>query len=103
MSLNILRSAARKGIAGIFDWYEANAGVEVALSFVEAVEKAAAHIVAHPASGSPNWRHHAGMQNLRTWPIKGFPHLAFYLDGPVGPAFIRVLHAARDIPSSLGV
>lgn len=101
MSLKILRSGARQDIARVLDWYESNAGPEVALSFLEAVEKAAAHIVAFPESGSPIWQTTAAMKDLRAWPIKGFPHLVFYLDNARGPDVIRVLHSARDIPAHL--
>jgi toxin ParE1/3/4 len=101
VSLNILRSGARRDIVQILEWYETNAGAEVALGFLEAAEKATAHILAFPESGSPIWQTTAAMKGLRVWPIKGFPYLAFYLDRENAPDVIRILHTSRDIPHHL--
>jgi toxin ParE1/3/4 len=101
VSLNLLRSGARQDIARILQWYEANAGPDVAMEFLEAAEKATLHILAFPESGSPIWQSTAAMKDLRAWPIKGFPYLAFYFGSAKRPDVIRILHTSRDIPSQL--
>jgi len=79
----------------------AEAGAAVALRFVDEVERALAEIAAHPAAGSPRYAHALDLPGLRFRRLRRFPHLVFYLDGAGGPAVLRVLHGARDIPASL--
>jgi toxin ParE1/3/4 len=41
------------------------------------------------------------IDGLRTWPLKRFPHLLFYVAGDTRIDVWRLLHASRDIPAWL--
>ena len=72
-----------------------------AVSFLDAVETAFGLLVEQPGIGSPRYAHLLPGVNLRMWPVKGFPHLIFYLDRAGGIEVVRVLHGARDLPAIL--
>jgi len=72
-----------------------------AVSFLDAVEAAFDLLVEPPGIGSPRYAHLLPGVNLRMWPVKGFPHLIFYLDRAGGIEVVRVLHGARDLPAIL--
>jgi toxin ParE1/3/4 len=71
----------------------------VALGFLDAVEKAYRHISRHPSSGSSRYGVELSLPGLRSWPLKGFPHLVFYVEAKDWIDVWRVLHSARDIPA----
>ena len=100
MNLRKLRRAARSDVTAIFEYYLANGGADIALKFSLAVETTVARILTRPSIGSP-YPGLIGLPGLRKFPIKGFPHLAFYLQTPTGPEVVRVAHMSRDIPSTL--
>ena len=54
--------------------------------------------------GAPLTLRRPKLAGLRKWRIDGFDnHLVFYLPRPDGVSIVRVLHAARDWESLLGV
>lgn len=61
------------------------------------------HIASHAATGSPRYGYAvaSGVEALRFWQMKRFPHLVFYIEFADQISVIRVLHASRDIPASL--
>jgi len=63
------------------------------------LEAAYTQISAYPASGSPHYAHVLNLQDLRAWPLMGYPHLVFYLEHPDHVDVWRVLHGQRDIPA----
>jgi toxin ParE1/3/4 len=65
------------------------------LGFINALERAYAHIGRHPASGSPRFGLELNLPGLRCWPLARYPHLIFYVDA------WRVVDAHRDIPAWL--
>jgi toxin ParE1/3/4 len=83
------------------DHYLAEAGTDVALSFIEALEQVYAFIAESDAAGSPRWAHELNLPGLRSWPLKRFPWLVFYLELDDRIDVWRVLHAKRDIPAWL--
>jgi len=87
--------------AAILHYGEA-AGEKTAVEFARALKGAFAHIARHPASGSPRWAHVLGLRDLRTWPLKGFPYLVFFMEGADRIDIWRVLHQERDIPKWMG-
>jgi len=68
---------------------------------VTALERAFAHLVRHPATGSLRYAHELGLPDLRSWPIGRYHYLVFYVAGPDYLEVWRVLHGQRDIPSWL--
>lgn len=72
---------------------------QAALGFIDALEKAYAHIGRHPGRGSPRYAHELNLPGLRTWPLTGYPHLVFYVERPDHVDVWRVLQGQRDIPA----
>jgi toxin ParE1/3/4 len=101
MSLDKLPQLALTDVDQIVDHYLAEAVPNIAARFLEALELALGQIQQEPGIGSPRLARAMQSLALRIWPVKGFPYLIFYLDLPEGPQIWRVLHTARDIPSSL--
>ncbi len=70
-----------------------------ALGFVDASERAYAHISKHPATGSPRYAHELGIPELRSWPLHKYPYLVFYVEHADHIDVWRVLHMKRDVPA----
>lgn len=70
-----------------------------ALGFVNALERAYAHISQHPTTGSPRYSHELGIPELRSWPLGKYPYLVFYRERKDHIEVWRVLHMKRDIPA----
>ena len=76
----IPREQARRDVEEGIDYYLAEAGERTALAFVEALECAYSHISRHPATGSPYYAHELNIPGLRSWPLKRYPWLVFYVE-----------------------
>jgi len=83
-------------------WYAGQGGVTLELAFTEALQLAVKRLMQHPGIGSVRCGEALGIPFLRQWPIRGFPHLLFYIDRPGQLDIWRVLHARNDFPSWLG-
>ncbi len=101
MSLPPLPQLALADVEAILDHYLSEAGVEVAGRFLDALETAITQIREQPGIGSPRLAQAMSARALRVWPVKGFPQMVFYLDREGGVEIWRILHVARDIPSTL--
>ncbi len=97
----IRRGVATADIERAAAWYLEQAGLGVAERFVAAAESALMHAAAHPAAGSTRYEPWLGRPGLRFRLVKDFPYLVFYRDGGDYIDVWRVLHAERDIPTSL--
>jgi toxin ParE1/3/4 len=95
------REQARKDIEAAADYYADQAGEDVALGFIEALEAAYRLIAARPATGSPFYGHELSLPGLRHRRLKRYPYLVFYVDRDDHVDVWRVLHAQRDIPARL--
>lgn len=82
-------------------YYAAEAGLDIALAFREALRTAYRLIVARPSAGSPRYGEILDLPGLRTKRLKRFPFLVFYIESPDRIDVWHVLHAQRDIPASL--
>jgi toxin ParE1/3/4 len=96
-----ITDAARADATQITDYYFTVAGDEVASGFADALDHALSFILSSPGAGSPRLRDTCRRPRLRVRPLKGFPYLVIYDDGPKRILILRILHAARDIPASL--
>jgi toxin ParE1/3/4 len=96
-----LRALAMADVQEAVGHYLEEAGPEVALDFVDQLERAYRHLGRHPGTGSPRYAHELNLPGLRSWPITRFPHLVMYVEQVDHVDVWRVLHGARDIPSGL--
>ncbi|MDE1949738.1 MAG: type II toxin-antitoxin system RelE/ParE family toxin [Burkholderiales bacterium] len=93
------RALANGDVEEAIDHYLVEATAEVALGFVDELEKAYAHIGRHPESGSPRYAHQLGLADLRVWRLGRYPYLVFYVERDEHIDVWRVLHEQRNIPA----
>jgi len=72
-----------------------------ASKFLASLKGAFQQLSRDPAIGSPRYAHILPAERLRMWRVTGFPYLVFYLERREYVDVLRVLHAARDLPSVL--
>ena len=97
----IRRVGADRDVEQAIDYYLSEASEEVALGFVNALERSFLRIGRHPASGSTKYAHALELPGLRCWPVKGYPHLVFYIERDDHVDVWRILHGQREIPAWL--
>jgi len=81
--------------------YAAEADAATARRFIDAVEQAFTVIAQQPGIGSPRYAVDLDWPGLRTQTVRRFPYLIFYVEQTDHLDVLRVLHAHRDIPTSL--
>ena len=94
-----LRQRAAGDIDAIIDHYRNEAGEAVALGFVGALETAFGYLGKHPQMGSLRISYELDIPDLRSWPLKGFPYLVFYVDTKTHLDVWRILHTRQDVPN----
>lgn len=95
----IQRTVAMDDIEQAIAHYLEQDAQAAALGFVDALERAFAHISKHSATGSPRYAHELGIPELRSWPLHKYPYLVFYVEQAGHIDVWRVLHMKRDIPA----
>ena len=95
----VLCERARRDIDEAIEHYLSEAGLAVALNFIDALEDTLGQIGERPASGSPGHAHELEIPGLRFRSIGRFPYLVFYVERDAEIDVWRVLHGARDIPA----
>ena len=99
-----IREAARRDLVDHFVYLAENAGLEVAERFLERAESSFGDLAGQPLMGAPLTLKHADLAGLRKWRIKDFDnHLIFYQPRSNGVSIARVLHAASDWWTLLGL
>jgi toxin ParE1/3/4 len=96
----IRSTVAEADIEAAIDFYLAEEP-GAAPGFVDALERAIAHIESHPASGSPRYSIELGIPELRFRALARYPFALFYLEHDDHLTVIRCAHMSRDIPESL--
>lgn len=87
-------------LEAISDYFDSEAGIDVAVRFLEAAEDAFQRLLDFPELGASRQWLNPRLPGLRMWPISDFPHyLVFYLPHDVGVQVVRVLHSSQDIPT----
>lgn len=81
------------------EFYLGEGTLQAAAGFIDALEQAYTHIGRHPATGSPRYAHELGLAGLRSWGLKQYPYLVFYVEHTDYVDVWRVLHQDRDIPA----
>jgi toxin ParE1/3/4 len=92
------RQLARRDVADAIDHDIGEAGPDIALGFVGALQAAYRAIADRPAAGSPRYAHELAVPGLRTR-LRRYPYLVFYVERDDHIDVWRVLHAQRDIPA----
>jgi toxin ParE1/3/4 len=92
------REAARRDVEAAVDHYGREAGADVAIGFIDALQIAYRFIADRPASGSPRYPNELGLPGLRSRMLRRYPYLVFYVERDDHIDVWRVLHAHRDIP-----
>ena len=97
----IPRARAHADVDLAVEYYADEAGADVAVGFIDALEQAYTFIGEMPAAGSTRWAHELNLPGLRTMGLKKFPWLVFYLEFETHVDVWRVLHSKRDMPAWL--
>jgi toxin ParE1/3/4 len=97
----VILPLAEHDVEAASDYYSLEVDEITALAFVAALSASYERITRHPKMGSPRYAQALEIAGLRHAPIKRFPHLIFYIEREDQIEIWRVLHSARDIPSSL--
>lgn len=97
----IPRALANRDVDEAIAWYLSENAPLAALGLINALEQAYAHIARHPAAGSTRYAHELNLPGLRSWPLKNYPYLVFYVELADSIDVWRVLHGQRDIPAWL--
>jgi toxin ParE1/3/4 len=92
------RELANRDVEAAVDHYVREAGSEIALGFIDALQSAYRAINEHPALGSPRYAQELALPGLRCRALKGFPYPVFYIERENQIDVWRVLHSRRDIP-----
>ena len=95
------RALARRDVEAAVDHYVRQAGAQVALGFIDALQAAYRTISNHPAIGSSRHAHELALPSLRSFGLKRYPYLVFYVERDDHIDIWRVLHAQRDIPARM--
>lgn len=77
--LVVLRAAARRDVDDAVNHYLTDTGRTTALRFIDHVEEAFFNVAMNPESGSPRYGHELNLPGLRSWPVRSFPYLVFYM------------------------
>lgn len=97
----VLRQRAQRDVDEAFGHYLAEAGIAVAITFIDTIEEVLGRVAEHPASGSPRYGRELDLPGLRSWGIREFPYLVFYLERETNIDVWRVLHTAREVSAWL--
>ena len=94
----IPREQADRDVDQAIEHYLGENAIEAALGFIDALERAYAHISRQPTTGSSRYASELNLPGLRFWPLRRYPRLVFYLARSDHIDVWRVLHGKRDIP-----
>lgn len=82
--------------------YIAQDNINAALRFFDSARQTFSQLARTPGIGSPYNVTNPRLVDLRKWAVSGFEkHLIFYLSQDDSIVVVRILHAARDIPTIL--
>ncbi|MCO6056595.1 type II toxin-antitoxin system RelE/ParE family toxin [Pseudomonas sp. MOB-449] len=95
----IPRAQANQDIDDAISYYLSEATEQAALGFIDALERTYKHISRNPESGSSRYAHELDLPELRSWALKRYPYLVFYIERDDHIDVWRVLHGMGDIPA----
>jgi toxin ParE1/3/4 len=89
---------ATRDIEALAAYYLAEAGIPVAMRFIDHAELAFSHLAQMPRIGALLGFQHPPYADIRRWHIQGFPRLLIlYRALPDGIELVRLLDAGRDL------
>jgi toxin ParE1/3/4 len=94
----VVSPQAQREIRQAAAYYRSEGGDVLALKWTAGIEHALKHVSRHAMSGSTRYAMLLKLAGLRFWPVRGFPHLIFYVERESQIDVWRVLYASRDIP-----
>lgn len=97
-----VRARADADVRAAVDYYNKQAGPDVAARFVDRLQRTYRSISEAPDTGSPRWSHELSVPGLRAMRMRGFPWLVFYLAFDHRVEVLRLLDARSDIPAWMG-
>lgn len=98
------RAVARRDLVEHFVYLAENAGLDIAERFLTNAATSFNELADQPMIGSPLTLRHPELAGMRKWRVNDFDnYLVFYLPRSDGVSIVRVLHAARDWWSLLGI
>ena len=104
MSKVYQRDRARRDLVEHFVYLADNASHDVAERFLTNAQTSFDELASSPLSGSPLTLRNPALAGMRKWRVKDFDNLLiFYLPRHDGVSIVRVLHAAQDWWSLLGL
>ena len=97
----LITPKASQDLDDLFDYIAQN-HPDAALRFFDATRQTIARLVQNPGLGSPYPSNNPRLANLRKWGVQGFEkYLIFYLRQDELVKVVRIIHAARDLPTLL--
>jgi len=98
------RARAQRDLVEHYVYLAEHAGFETADRFLQDAEKSFADLCQHPGMGTALTLRSPKLAGLRKWQVSEFENvLIFYLAEGERISIVRVLHAARDWWSLLGI
>lgn len=95
------RDIATADLESAVDYYLREAGSDIALRFVDAVERTAQRAGTSPQVGSLRFAYELGLPGLRALQVAHHPYLMFYVERDELVDVWRLLHSSRDVPATL--
>jgi toxin ParE1/3/4 len=95
----IPRERANRDVDDAIAYYLKDHAGQAALGFVKALEDAYVFLSRHPGAGASHYAYELDIPGLRSWSLRQFPYLIFYMEQPDHIDVWRVLHGRRDIPA----
>lgn len=102
MKPGVIRPQAEIDLIDITQWYADQGGLALAERFFQSAYEAVKTIERMPGIGSPRLGQLAGLDGLRSWPVKDFPVRWFHFDRPDFVDMVRLLGERQDIAAILG-
>jgi toxin ParE1/3/4 len=96
---HVFRPNASEDLDSQLDYYAREAGIDLALKFLDALEEAIRLLYQHPEAGSPRDFENSRLKGIRSWPVPGFEAIRLYYDRPDENTLrvVRILHGKRDL------
>lgn len=95
----IPRERANRDIDDAIAYYLKDHAGQAAPGFVKALEDAYVFLSRHPGAGASHYAYELDIPGLRSWSLRRFPYLIFYMEQADHIDVWRVLHGRRDIPA----
>jgi toxin ParE1/3/4 len=93
------RPHAQEDLEEQVDYYERESGLDLALRFLDAVQRGIGFLAQHPEVGSLRDFGNPRLAGLRCWPVPQFDEIRIYyvVTGSGMLLVVRILHGRRDL------